>query len=65
MLLASMNVVLSILATSEGVAGLAKGPCGGAAANGMVKSDAPNPELEDIPQQVLSGLIRNLRVRMT
>jgi len=33
--------------------------------NGIAKSDAPDPELEDIPQQVLSGLIRNLRVRMS
>jgi hypothetical protein len=31
----------------------------------IVKSKKPDPELEDIPQQVLSGLIRNLRVRMT
>ena len=33
--------------------------------DGIVKSDAPDPELEGIPQQVLSGLIRNLRVRMS
>ena len=33
--------------------------------DGMVKSDALDPELEGIPQQVLSGLIRNLRVRMS
>jgi hypothetical protein len=31
----------------------------------IVKSKKPDPELEDIPQQVLSGLVRNLRVRMT
>lgn len=33
--------------------------------DGIVRSDARDPELEDIPQQVLSGLIRNLRVRMS
>lgn len=33
--------------------------------DGMVKSDAPDPELANVPQQVLSGLIRNLRVRMS
>jgi hypothetical protein len=29
------------------------------------KSDAPDPELEDIPRQVLSGFIRNLRTRIS
>lgn len=31
----------------------------------IVRSKKRDPELEDIPLQVLSGLIRNLRVRMT
>jgi hypothetical protein len=31
----------------------------------MARSDAPDPELESIPQQVLSGLIRNLRTRIS
>jgi hypothetical protein len=31
----------------------------------LVKSRTPDPELEDIPQQVLSGLVRNLRVRIS
>jgi len=31
----------------------------------LVKSRTPDPELEDIPQQVLSGLIRNLRTRIS
>lgn len=33
--------------------------------DGIARSDVPDPELEDIPPQVLSGLIRNLRVRMS
>ncbi len=28
-------------------------------------SEMPEPELSDIPQQVLSGLIRNLRTRIS
>jgi hypothetical protein len=31
----------------------------------LARSDTPDPELEDIPQQVLSGLIRNLRTRIS
>ncbi len=31
----------------------------------IVASDPPDPELMDIPQQVLSGLIRNLRVQIS
>lgn len=31
----------------------------------FVKSEAPDPELEDIPKQVLSGFIRNLRTRIS
>lgn len=31
----------------------------------FAKSDAPDPALEDIPKQVLSGFIRNLRVRIS
>jgi hypothetical protein len=31
----------------------------------LARSDAPDPELEDIPQQVLSGLIRNMRTRLS
>jgi hypothetical protein len=31
----------------------------------LARSDPPDPELEDIPKQVLSGLIRNLRVRIS
>ena len=31
----------------------------------LVKSRTPDPELENIPQQVLSGLIRNLRTRIS
>ena len=31
----------------------------------LAKSDAPDPELEDIPAQVLSGLIRNMRTRLS
>jgi hypothetical protein len=31
----------------------------------LARSDPPDPELEDIPKQVLSGLIRNLRMRMS
>jgi len=31
----------------------------------IVRSNTPDPELEDIPQQVLSGLIRNLRTRIS
>jgi hypothetical protein len=31
----------------------------------FARSDAPDPELEDIPKQVLSGLIRNLRTRIS
>ena len=31
----------------------------------FAKSDAPDPELEDIPKQVLSGFIRNLRTRIS
>ena len=33
--------------------------------DGMARSDTPDPELEDIPQQVLSGLVRNLRTRIS
>jgi cytochrome c1 len=31
----------------------------------LIKSRTRDPELEDIPQQVLSGLIRNLRTRIS
>jgi hypothetical protein len=31
----------------------------------LVKSRTPDPELQEIPQQVLSGLIRNLRTRIS
>lgn len=31
----------------------------------LARSDTPDPELEDVPQQVLSGLIRNLRTRIS
>jgi len=31
----------------------------------LTNSDPPDPELEDIPKQVLSGLIRNLRTRLS
>jgi hypothetical protein len=31
----------------------------------FAKTYPPDPELEDVPQQVLSGLIRNLRTRMS
>ena len=31
----------------------------------IATSDPPDPELTDIPQQVLSGLIRNLRVQIS
>ena len=31
----------------------------------LIRSKTPDPELEGIPQQVLSGLIRNLRVRIS
>jgi hypothetical protein len=31
----------------------------------IARSETPDPELEDIPQQVLSGLIRNLRTRIS
>ena len=31
----------------------------------LAKSNPPDPELEDIPPQVLSGLIRNLRTRLS
>jgi hypothetical protein len=31
----------------------------------FAKSDTPDPELEDIPKQVLSGFIRNLRTRIS
>jgi hypothetical protein len=31
----------------------------------IATSDPPDPELEDIPPQVLSGLIRNLRTRVS
>jgi hypothetical protein len=31
----------------------------------LVTSKEPDPELEDIPKQVLSGLIRNLRTRIS
>ncbi len=31
----------------------------------MATSDTPEPELQDIPMQVLSGLIRNLRTRIS
>lgn len=33
--------------------------------DGLAKSHPPDPELEDIPPQVLSGLIRNLRTRIS
>jgi hypothetical protein len=33
--------------------------------DGFAKSDTPDPELEDIPKQVLSGFIRNLRTRLS
>jgi len=31
----------------------------------FAKSDTPDPELEDVPKQVLSGFIRNLRTRIS
>ncbi len=31
----------------------------------MATNDPPDPELEDVPPQVLSGLIRNLRTRLS
>ncbi|MBN1505734.1 MAG: hypothetical protein JW955_02750 [Sedimentisphaerales bacterium] len=31
----------------------------------FARSDAPDPELEDVPKQVLSGFIRNLRTRIS
>jgi len=31
----------------------------------IMASKVPDPELEDIPKQVLSGLIRNLRTRIS
>jgi len=31
----------------------------------FARSDTPDPELEDIPKQVLSGFIRNLRTRIS
>lgn len=31
----------------------------------LAQNDPPDPELEDIPKEVLSGLIRNLRTRMS
>lgn len=33
--------------------------------DGFLHSPAPDPELEDIPAQVLSGLIRNLKTRIS
>jgi hypothetical protein len=33
--------------------------------DGFAKSDTPDPELEGIPKQVLTGLIRNLRTRIS
>lgn len=33
--------------------------------NGIARSEMPDPELADIPQQVLSGLIKNLRTRLS
>jgi hypothetical protein len=33
--------------------------------DGIALSEMPEPELADIPQQVLSGLIRNLRTRIS
>jgi len=33
--------------------------------DGFARSPAPDPELEDIPKQVLSGLIRNLKTRIS
>lgn len=32
--------------------------------DGYIKSSEPDPELQDIPKHVLSGLIRNLRTRI-
>lgn len=43
-------------------------PCGGRAVkilNKIALSKRPEPELADIPQQVLSGLIKNLRTRIS
>jgi len=31
----------------------------------LAQSDPPDPELEDVPKQVLAGLIRNLRTRLS
>jgi len=31
----------------------------------LARSDPPDPELEDVPKQVLAGLIRNLRTRLS
>jgi hypothetical protein len=31
----------------------------------IARSDTPDPELEDVPQQVLAGFIRNLRTRIS
>jgi hypothetical protein len=33
--------------------------------DGIALSEIPEPELADIPQQVLSGLIRNFRTRIS
>ncbi len=33
--------------------------------DGLIKGKEPDPELQDIPRQVLSGLIRNLRTRIS
>jgi len=30
----------------------------------LAKSETPDPELEDVPKQVLAGLIRNMRTRL-
>jgi hypothetical protein len=37
----------------------------GAILDQLIRSKTPDPELEGIPQQVLSGLIRNLRTRIS
>jgi len=41
------------------------GPQAGKILDRIALSEMPEPELADIPQQVLSGLIRNLRTRIS
>jgi len=67
------NIIVYLRQIADGELDEAEGivnsivPCGDRAVkilDGIAVSEMPEPELADIPQQVLSGLIRNLRARI-